>query len=173
MNGVKSCFGRNWNRDEMMNDVKSYFGRNWNRDDVMSNVKSYFKTRVLLLMLAACLFGDSVNAFTNYLFKIEQRLLKVATRICAFLANLYVVTTFACSVTTLLLLYVLQLLAGTTTGCGSFLYRIIRTRKRRKIYVGCMKYCFVIMLSTFGFVVLDRSHTIHWVINASSCMHTM
>ncbi|KAH0653408.1 hypothetical protein KY290_031691 [Solanum tuberosum] len=31
------------------------------------------KTRVLLLMLAACLFGASVNAFTNYLFKIEQR----------------------------------------------------------------------------------------------------
>ncbi|XP_049374651.1 bax inhibitor 1-like [Solanum verrucosum] len=235
MNDVKSYFGRNWNRDEMMNNVKSYFRRNWNRDDVMSNVKSYFVRNwnrddmmnmdeilvevhtslkkvyltpfcamlsstfgsyvrwisvagwkftvlsyvasliliyytppgrvVLLLMLAACLFGASVNAFTNYLFKIEQRLLKVATRICAFLANLYVVTTFACSVTTLLLLYVLRLLAGTTTGCGSFLYRIIRTRKRRKIYLGCMKYCFVIMLSTFGFVVLDSSHTIHWAIN--------
>ncbi|KAL3363782.1 hypothetical protein AABB24_012823 [Solanum stoloniferum] len=211
MNDVKSYFGRNWNRDEMMNNVKSYFRRNWNRDDVMSNVKSYFVRnwnrddmmnmdeilvevhtslkKVYLALFCAMLsstFGSYVRwisvagwKFTVLSYVASLILIyytppgRVKMRVllensihseafqnhtsCMSIDNNHKYVSHTS--------YVLRLLAGTTTGCGSFLYRIIRTRKRRKIYLGCMKYCFVIMLSTFGFVVLDSSHTIHWAIN--------
>ncbi|WMV38805.1 hypothetical protein MTR67_032190 [Solanum verrucosum] len=40
--------------------------------------------------------------------------------------------------------FVLRFLVGITIGIGNLLYQAIKTKDRREIYTGCLKYCVVI-----------------------------
>ncbi|KAH0657147.1 hypothetical protein KY285_032029 [Solanum tuberosum] len=44
----------------------------------------------------------------------------------------------------------------------NFLYKAIATRERSKIYIGCLPYCLVLMISGISFILLD-GHTALWM----------
>ncbi|KAL3332664.1 hypothetical protein AABB24_032961 [Solanum stoloniferum] len=55
--------------------------------------------------------------------------------------------------------YVLRLWAAITVSTGNFLYRAIKAARRSEINFGCLKYCYIVMISGTVLIHLDTDAT--------------
>ncbi|CAN4084513.1 unnamed protein product [Withania somnifera] len=179
-----------------MNGLNSYFKRNWNRDDMMNldeiPLEVHATLKKVYLMLFCVMLSATFGCFLNW-FSLAGGRFTVLSFIASFICLYFTlpgrvktvillwmlvsfsfgasVGHFASDLFRIKQIYVLKLLAGSTMGIGNFLYRAILSRERIVIYLGCLEYCYLLMLITFGFLLFD-THKAFWVIT-TQIIHTL
>ncbi|KAM3301422.1 bax inhibitor 1-like [Capsicum chacoense] len=167
-----------------MNAVNSYFKRNWNKDDIMNldeidlDIHRTLKKVCLTLFgaMLSCTFGFISVAGGNFtvLSYVASLILLYFTPPGRMDLILNVGGLFLwcfCGRFYQLSLqnrakrdrYVLRFFGGITMGIGNFLYEAITSTERINIYIGFLKYCFVLMITGVSFTLLDIN-TALWMI---------
>uniref|UniRef100_A0A3Q7EJY8 Uncharacterized protein n=1 Tax=Solanum lycopersicum TaxID=4081 RepID=A0A3Q7EJY8_SOLLC len=114
------------------------------------------RTKVSLLMFAACNMGASFGLYIEYLFGMNQIL-----QLCAEKGFL-LIESIPCFFSSL----VVSLYAGSTLAIGTFWIESLLSRERREIYINCLTYPFSLMLATYvvrTFEVINI-HVAHWML---------
>ncbi|XP_055824528.1 bax inhibitor 1-like [Solanum dulcamara] len=180
-------------KEQVINSVTRYFNRDWNRDDMMNSDEIPDEVHTTLQMVYLCLFCTMLSStFGTYL-----QWLSIAGgkhTVLSYVANLILLyltpperlntrilismlvaysfgSSFGFFVSYLFKIeqsYVLRLWAGITIGIGNFFYRAITTTDRSEIYIGCLQYCIILMISGIAFILWER-HTALWMIT----IHTL
>ncbi|KAM3221693.1 bax inhibitor 1-like [Capsicum annuum] len=171
-----------------MNALNSYFKRNWNKDDIMNldeidlDIHRTLKNVYLTLFgaMLSCTFGFISVAGGNFTvlsyvaslillyFTPPGRIIRIIRILFSMLAA-YSFGAFEGVFTNYLFKieqsYALRFFGGITMGIGNFLYEAKTSTERINIYIGFLKYCFVLMITGVSFTLLDIN-TALWMIIA-------
>ncbi|KAH0650779.1 hypothetical protein KY289_031022 [Solanum tuberosum] len=175
-------------KDEAINGVKWYFNRNWNRDDVMNmdeiSDELHSTLKMVYLSLFCAMVSITCGSTLHWILIAAGKysvLYYVANLILLYLTppervNMRIVTSmlaaysFGSSVGFIFNYifkieqrFVLRLLVGITIGIGYLLYQTIKTKDRREIYTGCLKYCVVIVVSIIAFFLFETDTTFQMI----------
>ncbi|KAH0650797.1 hypothetical protein KY290_031645 [Solanum tuberosum] len=175
-------------KDQAINGVKWYFNRNWNRDDVMNMDEISDELHSTLEMVYLSLFcamlsitcGSTLQWISitagkySVLYFVAKLILLYLTPpervkmriIISMLAEYSFGSTVGFIFNYLFKIenrFVFRLLVGITIGTGNLWHQSIKTKDRREIYTGCLKYCIVIVVSMIAFFLLETDTTLRMI----------
>ncbi|XP_059311192.1 bax inhibitor 1-like [Lycium ferocissimum] len=174
-----------------LNAMKAYFKRNWNKEDMLNSFEIPLHahknlTKVYLTLFCATLSatfgsflhliweaGDLYTVLTSVTcslwiyfikpWKVKRRVFLLMIAAFSFGASLGIFTKYFFEIDQG---FVVNLLAGTAIGYGTFWFEAKSTRERSTLYVGCLLHSYVFMYMWFvtAAEMIFGGHTAHYLI---------